>query len=170
MPYAAPPPVAAVAAHAAGRCALTRLSACGDTNQLVLSPGFRSAVTRFVGRGPEAVDALNALGGPPDDPVEVGPGLSRFSACVAHDCPDKGAAFITSDGRLQAIGLLNLNVPLNGGAQTYSLKVIAPPAQAARFTALATSWAQPADDADAKDYGGPEPRIVLTTFHAAAAR
>ncbi|HZZ67558.1 MAG TPA: hypothetical protein VFE18_05240 [Phenylobacterium sp.] len=105
----APPP-------SSSACALTHLGDCSDTNRLVWAPGFRAAVTRFFDGaqgdhlypgGDMADQAMEALGGPPDPSKRLATGSWLFTACRAHSCPEKGAAVLTPQGRILAIGLLN---------------------------------------------------------------
>jgi hypothetical protein len=106
--------IAATPAHGAGDCALTRLSECQNTNQLVWDRAFHGAVRRFVGRrranfifrGWAADQLIDVLGGPPDPPHRIG-ALYRFTACWAQECEDKGAAVLEPDGQIVALGILH---------------------------------------------------------------
>jgi hypothetical protein len=96
-------------------CALNRLSACQNTNQLAWDDAFNRAVARFLGRrrasyldrsGLISDQILDVLGGPPDDAQKIG-GRFRFTACRAHSCEEKGAAVLEPDGRLVALAILH---------------------------------------------------------------
>lgn len=104
----------APAAAARPRCALRQLSACGNTNQLVRDKAFQRQVKRFAGNARTDVfgnrlladQLLETLGGPPDAPVTLPGGNMLFTACVAHDCPDKGAIVLTPAGEVVAAATL----------------------------------------------------------------
>ncbi len=100
-------------------CALTRLSACENTNELFYDKAFKPAVKRFIGRGRARylyhgtiVDQqLDALGGSPDAPERI-ENLYRFTACRDQSCPEKGAVVMRPDGRLVATAILHTNCML----------------------------------------------------------
>lgn len=103
------------AAGAAARCSLSHLEFCTDTNELVWSQAFESAVRRFLGdrranylygRGRVSDQAIDVLGGPPDRPTKIGR-FWRFTACRAHSCSEKGAAVIAPNGEIEALAILH---------------------------------------------------------------
>lgn len=98
-----------------GGCALTRPGQCGDTNRLMSAPGTQRAIRDFLGgrkadllyRGHDVADqVIDVLGGPPDDPVRIGP-YWRFTACRAHSCTEKGALVLNPAGTIVAIAVLH---------------------------------------------------------------
>ena len=102
------------AAGSGAVCAPARLSACQDTNQLVMAPAFTAAVRRFIGKrkaaylyanGDVAGQQIDVLHGPPDEPTRIG-NLYRFTACRAHSCPEKGAAVLDPAGKIVALAIL----------------------------------------------------------------
>ena len=102
------------AAGPGAACAPARLSACRDTNQLVMVPAFTAAVRRFIGKrkaaylyaqGDVADQQIEVLHGPPDEPTRIG-NLYRFTACRAHSCPEKGAAVLDPAGKIVALAIL----------------------------------------------------------------
>jgi hypothetical protein len=109
--------VATTPAQSKDRCALRRLSACGNTNELVWDKTFQQAVRRFFGplratyidrNGLVANQMFTVLGGPPDPPVRIG-NRFRFTSCQAHNCGEKGAVVLEPDGQLLAFAILHSN-------------------------------------------------------------
>ncbi len=106
---------ASLPATGGAHCELTRLSACRDTNELILDKAFEVSVKRFLGLRrssylgrPDwlADQMIEVLGGPPDDPIRIG-NRFRFTACRAHSCAEKGAAVLEPDGRIVALAILH---------------------------------------------------------------
>jgi hypothetical protein len=104
-------------AQSKDRCALRRLLACGNTNELVWDKTFQQAVRRFFGplratyidrNGLVATQMFTVLGGPPDPPVRIG-NRFRFTSCEAHNCGEKGAVILEPDGQLLAFAILHSN-------------------------------------------------------------
>src|SRR3954453_18159030 len=71
-----------------------------NTNQLVWDKEFKPALASFFGSRKASFfwkndfvweQALEALGGPPEDITEISPGLYLASACRAQSCMEKGA-------------------------------------------------------------------------------
>ena len=101
--------------RAAERCMPSNLSACKNTNELVWDKSFQKEVKEFLSRqqGNYAVrgetvsdQALELLGGPPDDPKKLG-NATLFGACMVHNCFEKGAALLDPEGHIKAIGMLD---------------------------------------------------------------
>jgi hypothetical protein len=156
----APPPSA---------CGLTHPAGCSDTNRLVGDPDFVAAVKRFFdgARGDHlypggalADQAMEALGGPPDPPKRLATGSWLFTACRAHSCPEKGAAVLTPQGRILAIGLLNFRChkAAAGGSdcdKASHLDVYVRPGEldAARLIEPLDAWARERAAADRAQFG-----------------
>ncbi len=149
---APPPPVAAPA------CTPYRPAACASINALIVQPGFARALKLYGGSakadwlyaGGRVGDQLvEVLHGPPDAPASVGADLVRLSACRAHSCPEKGAAFLTSAGRIQAVAVLHFRCAKTC-ADDYTLSVVT--RDPGRFVPLARAWAQAALDEDARQF------------------
>jgi len=108
----------ASAAHAAtppAHCSLGQLAACANTNQLVWDPAFKAALKVFFGksRGSYLAEdmllldqAIDVLGGPPDAPKRLANGAWLFTACRAHDCPEKGGVVLSPTGKVLAMAML----------------------------------------------------------------
>ena len=150
-------------------CALTALDACANTNQLVWTPGFDAAVNRFFGKaradyfyadGRLATQAIQALGGPPDEPKRLADGSWLFAACRAHSCPEKGAAILSPQGRLLAIGLLNFRCHKTAPKQVdcdqvthLDVFVRAREPDAERLTGQLDAWAKERTASDRAQFG-----------------
>src|SRR5687767_3588306 len=94
----------ALLAAAQPQCSLQRLDACEATSEIAGSPGFDSAVRRWVGPGratwyernsPRARQLLDVLHGPSTRPQAVGPDLLRLDACYPHVCNIRGTLFVS---------------------------------------------------------------------------
>ncbi len=101
--------------RAAESCLLSNLSACENINELIGKKSFQKEVKEFLSRqhGNYAVrgetvsdQALDLLGGPPDIPKKLA-NATLFSACMADNCGEKGAALLDPLGRIKAIGMLD---------------------------------------------------------------
>lgn len=98
------------------KCSLVRLSACSTTNALVWDRQFSRALAAFASgartnffdrRNASLVDDLFAvLGGPPDAPRRLSDGSYLFTACRAHDCPQKGAVILSERGDIHAAAMI----------------------------------------------------------------
>lgn len=99
------------------RCGLARLSACRNTNVLVLDAGFQRALRTFAGQprtdflgdgkvGPLAQELIEVLHGPPDQPQQLNDGSFLFTACKAHECLNKGAVVLSSTGEILAAAMI----------------------------------------------------------------
>ena len=102
-------------AKAWGECSIKNPNVCYDTNELVSSPGFGEAVERFFSgyrgdyvqrNGSAAAQTLDVLGGPPGRRKDIGK-LSRFTACMPHNCTQKGIIFVGPSGHIATIGILH---------------------------------------------------------------
>ena len=90
-----------------GDCSLKRLRACANMNELIWAQDFRAALEAFIGDHPTwRREVFNALGGPPRKPRWLTPDLVRFSGCMIHNCWLKGAVFLTADGRILQVAVL----------------------------------------------------------------
>jgi hypothetical protein len=97
-------------------CSLRQLSACGNTNQLIWDKPFQRQLKLFAGKArtnalglgyaPLSEDLLDTLGGPPDEPIKLSDGNLLFTACVAHNCTEKGAIVLRPDGSIVAAAML----------------------------------------------------------------
>jgi hypothetical protein len=105
----------ALAGTAQPHCSVQRPAGCGGTYELAASPGFESAVRRFVGSGratwyetnaDRAGQLLEVLRGPSVGPVAVGTGLLRFDACYPHVCNIRAALFVSRGGGIRGAALL----------------------------------------------------------------
>ena len=143
----------------ASACTPHRPAACVDTNALIIQAGFARALRAYAGPGraswlyPDgrvADQVIDVLHGPPDAPVVLGPDLVRLSACRAHSCTEKGAAFLTTAGRIQAVAVLDFHCTKRC-EDAYTLEVIT--RDPARFTPLARAWGEAVIAADLKSYG-----------------
>jgi len=101
--------LAAAPLHAA------ELTAYKNTNALVMDKQFRASLKHFFGGAKGSylwaadlvsAQALEALGGPPDDLQPLDNGLTLASACRAHSCPEKGAVLLQGNG-VVAAALIN---------------------------------------------------------------
>ena len=96
-------------------CVMSKLSTCSNTSMLAWSPGFGTAVKKFIGitrvsyfRHAKSLSwqALYGLSGPPEEPLRLPENRYLFSACPAHDCGGQAAAIILDDqGNIEAIGI-----------------------------------------------------------------
>jgi len=86
-----------------------------NTNQLSWDPQFPDAVRSFFGElrdnhfsdGQLVADqALERLGGPPDDLKSQRDGLVLAAACKAHSCPEEGAAVIACPSTIVAVAVV----------------------------------------------------------------
>lgn len=86
-----------------------------NTNQLVWDKEFKPVLASFFGSRKASFlrkngliwkQALEDLGGPPEDITEVSPGLYLAPACRAHSCDEKAAVVIQSPNRIVAVGLI----------------------------------------------------------------
>ena len=108
-------------------CSLQRLMACKNTNQLIWDSAFRRQLKLFAGRsqsnalgigsGPLAESLFDTLGGPPDKPVELSDGNLLFTACVAHNCTEKGAIVLSPSGNILAAAMLTNHFVHEGDAK-----------------------------------------------------
>jgi hypothetical protein len=97
-------------------CELRRPERCGNTNELIHDRAFQVAIGSFVGPSRTAYisrhslghQLVDALGGPPDEPRPLGKAW-LFTACVAHECDNKGAAVVERGGRIALLGLVHYN-------------------------------------------------------------
>jgi hypothetical protein len=127
---------------------------------LAWSPGFQSAVQRFVGRGEGAVNAIRnagkavalALGGPPDPPTRLPGGGWLFAACQAHDCPVKGALLLGPDKRLRGAGVFNFLCDQAGCADEPRLDLFLRDPHDAEAQAILTNWATTAISRDLVEF------------------
>jgi hypothetical protein len=95
-------------------CALSRLDACTNTNQLFYDKSFGRKVKAFLGKGTAdylyhsslGEQQIEVLGGPPDPPTKIG-NLYRFTACRPHSCPEKGAVVFDPSGTIVATAILH---------------------------------------------------------------
>ena len=163
----------------AAPCGLRHPQECRDINALIDRPDFLRALRRFVGtaRAPDDArfskyqTAVEALHGPPEDRAEAAPGLLRFGACMSHYCLDKGAAFLTAEGELQALALLNVSCPPAGECREdrLVLDVTVAPERRAALEPLARAWAPQRIAADNAAYHPDRPsRLVAVTVSAPA--
>ncbi len=113
-------------------CALKKITACDNTNELTLSSGFEPALKRFAGKqkvrwlGPKMTLSnvvLEVVGAGGDDRVEAAPGLYRFSAFRPHSATERGAVFVAADGKVKAAGVLHFNCAKSCD-KTYNLAII----------------------------------------------
>jgi hypothetical protein len=86
-----------------------------NTNQLSWDPQFTEAVRGFFGQlrdqhfsdGQRVADqALERLGGPPQDLKSLQDGLVLAAACKAHACPEEGAAVIECPSTIVAVAIV----------------------------------------------------------------
>jgi hypothetical protein len=101
-------------ASASDSCVMTKPSSCSNTGWLSWSPGFATAVRGFIGQStvnyfragkPLSWQALYALGGVPEERLELPENRYLFGACPPHDCGGQAAAIILDDhGTIEAIG------------------------------------------------------------------
>ena len=86
-----------------------------NTNQLVWDKDFKPVLVAFFGtrkasffwrKGLVWQQALEGLGGPPEDIEKLSSSLYLASACRAHSCMEKAAAVIEQPGQLVAVGLV----------------------------------------------------------------
>lgn len=86
-----------------------------NTNQLAWDPQFADAIRSFFGElrdhhfsdGQRVADqALERLGGPPDDLKSESDGLVLAAACKAHSCPEEGAAVISCPSTIVAVAIV----------------------------------------------------------------
>lgn len=101
-------------------CGTRDLSACGNTNELVLAPDFRRAVKRFGGRARTPVldrgdeplwkALITTLHGPPNEAIRLADGSYLFAACMAHSCTEKGAVVLTRSGSITMAAMLTNHV------------------------------------------------------------
>lgn len=117
---------------AAGDCALKAVSNCATMNDLVWAKDFKPAVQRFAGKRKvawlgekDSVSSvlLEVLGGAPDDSVVLKNGLHRLSASRSQSAMERGAVFVTADGRIKAAGVLHFNCGREC-EKTYSLAIL----------------------------------------------
>jgi hypothetical protein len=164
-------------------CSLHRLDACKTTNYLVWDTGFRQAMKRFFGpvRGDyirsglvyqQAIDALN---GAPDDAARLSDSGWLFSACLSHDCSQRGAVVITAAGRIVAVGLLNSHCgprPVGpdrfGCDQDLTLDLFAKESDRANVSYMRTlaTWGEADEIAARWPTGTPKPSYKGLIFHA----
>jgi hypothetical protein len=95
-------------------CVMTKPTTCSNTSWLSWSPGFATAVKKFIGqskvnyfRSAKALSwqALYGLGGPPQERLSLPDNRYLFGACPAHDCGGQASAIILDDdGSIEAIG------------------------------------------------------------------
>lgn len=108
-------PIAEQVADAAPiHCSMRDPTSCPNTGFLHWSRGFSAAVKRFAGDNrvsyfqrelPLSAQALDGLGGPPQDRVDLPARRYLFSACPAHDCAGNATAIILdAHGRILALG------------------------------------------------------------------
>ena len=106
------------AAQETAKCGLRAPGKCSTTNELFWAPGTRSAIQNFLGNeegyllyrnsdGKAWQDAMEVLGGPPDNRQDLARGWSLFGACRAHSCEEKGAILLDSRGKILSIGIIN---------------------------------------------------------------
>jgi hypothetical protein len=115
------------AANTRAHCSLHQLSACATTNQLVWDKTFQRQLKLFAGKartnalggisGPLSEDLLETLGGPPDEPVTLADGNLLFTACVAHNCTEKGAIVLTPTGSIVVAAMLTNHFVHEGNAK-----------------------------------------------------
>jgi hypothetical protein len=98
-----------------------------NTNQLSWDPEFADAVRSFFGElrdshfsdGQKVADqALERLGGPPDDLKSLQDGLVLAAACKAHSCPEEGAAVISCPSTIVAVAIVRYYQECDGGGKT----------------------------------------------------
>ena len=86
-----------------------------NMNQLVWDKDFKPALVAFFGTRKASLfwrnglvwqQALEGLGGPPEDIEKLSSALYLASACRAHSCMEKAAAVIEQPGQLVAVGLV----------------------------------------------------------------
>ena len=86
-----------------------------DTNQLVWDPQFQEAIKGFFGGLRDehfspgervAAQASERLGGPPENLLSVGDGLTLAAACKAHSCPEQAAAIIDCPSTIVAVAIV----------------------------------------------------------------
>lgn len=96
-------------------CALAHPERCVATNELVVAPGFETALRRFVGPGRASWfepngditdQLLMTLYGPGFDTVRLPDRMFQFGACMAHVCPERGAVFVTPAGEIRMATML----------------------------------------------------------------
>lgn len=160
-------------------CGLAHIDQCQATNELVASRGFEPALRRFIGSGRAswfeadgniADQVLMTLYGPGFDAVR-GAGLTRFGACMAHNCPERGAVFVTPTGQIRLVTMLfhNCHAKQCRGDEPYTLAIFLREDSPA-LVALARSWAAAELAEDAKRFPQltqPEDVVAETLIHTA---
>lgn len=142
----------ALLAAAQPQCSLKRLEACEATSEIALSPGFESAVRRWVGPGratwyernsPRARQLLGVLNGPSGRPEAAGPDLLRLDACYPHVCSIRGTMFVTKAGEIRGAALLypDCGGRTCGGEEGLKLTILRDPAHP-EVAVLARTWAE----------------------------
>lgn len=129
LALAAPPQPAYV-----NHCGLERLSACRNTNELVVRPEFQKAMREFAGgarssfiapgsRGPLAGELMEAIHGAPQPPVRLRDGSYFFQACVPHYCLDTGAVIVSPKGKILAAAMFTGNPTSDAHGAPYRLSL-----------------------------------------------
>jgi hypothetical protein len=86
-----------------------------NTNQLSWDPQFPDAIRSFFGELRDtqfsagqkvAEQALERLGGPPEDLKSLPDGLALAAACKAHSCPEEGATVISCPSTIVAVAIV----------------------------------------------------------------
>lgn len=137
----------ASAAHAAPVCGMSSIGDCGNTNQLVWAESFKPALRSFLDRKTvswlgqkQDIEAVveEVLGGAPDNVATVAEGLLRFSAVRHQSATERGAIFISSEGKIEAVGVLHFNCAKRC-EKTYSLSILLA-SENARLVSLVRAW------------------------------
>ena len=142
----------ALLAAAQPQCSLKRLDVCEATSEIAGSPGFDSAVRRWVGPGrttwyepnsPRARQLLQVLYGPSGRPEAVGPDLLRLDACYPHVCSIRGTLFVSRAGEIRGAALLypDCGGRTCRGEEGLKLTILRDPAHP-EVPALARAWAE----------------------------
>lgn len=134
-------------AYAASTCEMSSIAGCTNTNQLVWAKSFEPALRSFLdkkkvawlGQRQDVAEAVQeVLSGAPDDVVKVMNGLLRFSAVRHQSATERGAIFISTDGKIEAIGVLHFNCE-HRCEKTYSLSTLLKHKDA-RLASLVQAW------------------------------
>jgi len=164
----------------APECGLAHIEACTATNELVVARDFEPALRRFIGPGraswfePDgdmADQVLMTLHGPGFDSVRLDDGLIQFGACMAHICPERGAVFVTPQGRILLVTMLfhNCHAKACNGDERYTLAVFLRENSPALLT-RAREWAAGEIEEDGESMpvlNGPEDVVAETLVYVA---
>ncbi|OJF92560.1 hypothetical protein [Pararhizobium antarcticum] len=133
----------------AAACEMSSIKDCGNTNALVWAQSFQPALRGFLnkkkvgwlGQKQDVADVVTeVLGGVPDDVANVTEGLLRFSAVRPQSATERGSVFISTDGKIQAIGVLHFNCAKQC-EKTYSLSIMVA-SDDAKLVKLAEAWGE----------------------------